>query len=63
MMNFNMNSQLQKCLEAQGWKVGTVDKFLGLTKEESAYIELKLVLSEALKARRSKIKSARKAAK
>ena len=31
-------------LEAAGWKVGSADEFLGLTPEESAYIEIKLAL-------------------
>ncbi len=35
--------------EAQGWKVGSVEEFLGLTPEESAYIELRLKLSEAVR--------------
>ncbi|HSG38308.1 MAG TPA: helix-turn-helix transcriptional regulator [Thermoanaerobaculia bacterium] len=36
-------------LEATGWKVGTVEEFLGLTPEESAYIELRLKLSDAVR--------------
>ena len=35
-------------LVARGWKVGTVDEFLGLTPQESHYIELKLALHVAL---------------
>lgn len=37
-----------------GWKDGTVAEFLGLTPEESALIEMKLVLSRQLKVRRQK---------
>ena len=33
----------------KGWQVGTVADFLGLTPEESAYIELKLALSANLR--------------
>ena len=33
-------------LEKKGWKVGTVAEFLDLAVEESAYIEMKLALSE-----------------
>ncbi len=29
-------------LEAGGWKVGTVQEFLDLSREEAAYIELRL---------------------
>ncbi|TAK37320.1 MAG: XRE family transcriptional regulator, partial [Lysobacteraceae bacterium] len=36
-------------LEAKGWKVGSVDEFLGLTPEEAAYVELKLSLSRSVK--------------
>ncbi|TAJ95757.1 MAG: XRE family transcriptional regulator, partial [Gammaproteobacteria bacterium] len=43
-------------LEAQGWKVGSADEFLGLTPEESAYIEMKLALSSSLKQQRLKRK-------
>jgi DNA-binding XRE family transcriptional regulator len=44
----------QKKLENAGWKVGSADEFLGLSAEESAYLELKLALSESLKQRRIK---------
>jgi len=33
-------------LEKKGWKVGTAAEFLDLAVEESAYIEMKLALSE-----------------
>jgi DNA-binding XRE family transcriptional regulator len=39
-------------LERDGWRVGTVAEFLGLTPEEEAYIELKLSLSGYLQERR-----------
>ena len=39
-------------LEKKGWKFGSTDKFLELSAEESAYIELKLALSDKLKAKR-----------
>lgn len=42
----------KKVLESKGYKVGSVDEFLGLSKEESEYIELKLALSQALARRR-----------
>lgn len=54
-----MNPRTRKRLETRGWKVGSVEEFLGLTKEESAYIELKLILSENLKVRRQKKKMTR----
>lgn len=41
-------------LEKAGWHVGTTDEFLGLSAEESAYIDMKLALSEALKKTRIK---------
>jgi len=47
-----MQDNKRKKLEAAGWKVGSVDEFLGLTPEESAYIEMKLALSQTLRQRR-----------
>lgn len=44
-----MNSVKRKKLEAYGWKVGTTDEFLNLSSEESAYVELKLILSKNFK--------------
>jgi predicted XRE-type DNA-binding protein len=35
-------------LEKAGWKVGAASDFLGLSAEESAFIELKLVLAREL---------------
>lgn len=48
-----MNEAKRKKLEAQGWKVGTVQEFLDLTPEEAAYIEVKLALAKALRERRT----------
>jgi predicted XRE-type DNA-binding protein len=50
----NMDTKKKKVLESKGYKVGTVEEFLGLSSEESEYIELKLALSEALIKRRKK---------
>lgn len=44
-----MDTKKKKRLRKKGWKVGTVEEFLGLTSEENSYIELKLALSENLK--------------
>jgi len=46
----------RKKLEDAGWRVSTTEEFLGLSAEESAYIEIKLALSEALKEARAKRK-------
>jgi len=43
-----MNNKKKKGLEARGWRVGGVDEFLGLSPEETAYVELKLLLSKNL---------------
>ena len=48
-----MEKTKRKRLEAKGWKVGTASEFLGLSAEESRYIELKLALSEHLRKRRT----------
>ena len=47
-----MDKAKRKRLEAKGWKVGTAGEFLGLSPEETRYIELKLALSEHLRRRR-----------
>jgi DNA-binding XRE family transcriptional regulator len=47
-----MDTNKREALEKAGWQIGTVDEFLNLTPEESAYIELKLTLANHLRARR-----------
>jgi ribosome-binding protein aMBF1 (putative translation factor) len=47
-----MRKQKKTRLEAKGWKVGTVKEFLGLSNEESAYLELKIKLAAGLRQRR-----------
>ena len=49
-----MDKRKKKDLKSKGYKVGTVEEFLGLSTEESEYIELKLALSDALAKRRRK---------
>ena len=51
-----MRSSKRERLEKKGWKVGTVEEFLDLSPEESAYIEMKLRLSESLRQRRQRRK-------
>lgn len=51
-----MDKQKQARLAKKGWKVGTVADFLDLSAEESAYIEMKLALSEKLKEKRARTK-------
>jgi hypothetical protein len=47
-----MSATKKHQLEVDGWHVGSVDEFLGLSAAEAAYIELKLALSAQLKQRR-----------
>lgn len=47
-----MDEKKRERLESQGWSVRSVESFLELTAEESAYIAMKLVLSKNLKKRR-----------
>ena len=47
-----MNKAKRKKLERRGWKVGSASEFLGLSPEESRFIELKLALSHWLRERR-----------
>ena len=51
-----MDKRKKGNLESKGYKVGSVEEFLGLSTEESEYIELKLALSDALAKRRKKSK-------
>lgn len=55
-----MDQAERKRLEEAGWQVGSVADFLGLTKEETVYIELRVRLTEALKARRQAAKLSQK---
>ena len=47
-----MRKQKKKRLAAKGWKVGSVKEFLGLSDEETAYLELKIRLAAGLRRRR-----------
>ena len=47
-----MDKRKQARLAKKGWKIGSVAEFLELSDEESAYIEMKLALSEKLKEKR-----------
>ena len=49
-----MREEKKKRLEAKGWRVGGAKEFLGLSDEESAYIELKIRLAEGLRERRQR---------
>jgi DNA-binding XRE family transcriptional regulator len=40
-----MKKEKMKKHEKKGWRVGTVSEFLGLSREEEEYIEMKLALS------------------
>ncbi len=39
---------------AKGWRFGTAQEFLGLSNEESAYVELRVRLADSLRQRRQK---------
>ena len=56
-----MDPEKRKRLEEAGWQVGSVQDFLGLTDEEVMYIELRILLADALKARREAAKLSQKA--
>ena len=47
-----MRESKKKRLERKGWRIGGVEEFLGVSDEESRYIELKLKLTEAFKEER-----------
>lgn len=47
-----MTPEKRKRLEASGWRVGSVQEFLGLSDAEAALIEIRLALARGLRARR-----------
>ena len=49
-----MKASKRQKLEKAGWKVGTANEFLELSAEDTAYIEMKLALSDSLKKKRIK---------
>jgi len=49
-----MSSARRRRLEASGWKVGTVQEFLGLSDAEAALIEIRLALGRGLRDRRNR---------
>jgi DNA-binding XRE family transcriptional regulator len=51
-----MDERKKKRLAERGWQVCDATDFLELTPEETAYLELKLVLSDHLKAQRQQRK-------
>lgn len=53
-MSMTMREGKKKRLESKGWKIGDAEEFLGLSAEESAYIEVKLRLADGLRTQRTK---------
>ena len=49
-----MNNARKARLKAKGWRSGSAADFLGLSPEESYFVELKLRLADDLKLRRTK---------
>jgi hypothetical protein len=47
-----MNKTKQSRLKRAGWKIGSARDFLGLTSEEEAIIEMRIVLARGVKQRR-----------
>ena len=43
-----MDKNKKRQLEAKGYRIGDAKDFLGLSPEESAYIDMKMALSQAL---------------
>ena len=49
-----MRSAKKKTLEEAGWRVGSVDDFLGLDEVESQFVDIKLALARLLRATRTR---------
>lgn len=52
-----MNKQTKARLERAGWRVGDAQDFLGLSDEEAAFIELRLVLANQLREVRQRLQA------
>jgi transcriptional regulator with XRE-family HTH domain len=52
MMGAMMFGARRERVEKRGWRLGTVEGFLGLSSAEAAYVELRLRLSETLRDKR-----------
>jgi DNA-binding XRE family transcriptional regulator len=52
----SMDREKRKALEAAGWRVGTVQDFLGLTDEESQIVELRAALALQIRKLRKRLK-------
>jgi hypothetical protein len=51
-----MKDTKRKKLEAAGWRIGSADELLGLSAVESALVDLRLALSQALRERRERLR-------
>jgi ribosome-binding protein aMBF1 (putative translation factor) len=49
-----MKAAKRRRLEQSGWRVGSAEDFLGLSKEEQTLVEIKLALADAVKTQREK---------
>ena len=47
-----MNKRKMEQLKAAGWKVGNAEDFLGLSKEETVLVEIKVALAASIRRRR-----------
>ncbi len=47
-----MNTTTRRRLAKAGWKTGTVQEFLGLSDDEAAFVEVKLALTNQMRALR-----------
>ena len=47
-----MKEAKREKLEGAGWRVGSAEDFLELSKEEAAFVEMKLALAESVRRRR-----------
>ena len=50
-----MNEERRRRLAECGWRVGTVEEFLGLADDEVAYIEIFLALAASLREKRKRM--------
>lgn len=56
-----MNARTRKKLATAGWRIGSADDFLDLSAIESALVDMKLVLSDALRQSRARLRLTQRA--
>jgi hypothetical protein len=55
-----MKASKRNRLEAKGWRLTSAEDFRGLTREEAAFVELKLALADAVRSAAEEVSTFRR---